>query len=149
MKREVFLKENGVTTKLTGNEQVEELDEIFNATPTTVHKCSTCQYCRADMCEKVRDRAKHKIKFYGFIKGGYQIYKNGNLKNFVVADCENFKLDKPRDTIRNSREKIAKLNALKELFTGATNLAEANQMIDKNHRLYRKYKGYAKEQTEE
>ena len=121
----ILKKENGVVSTLEATPELEEL--ICSG----CHLCwdKNCANARANLCSKVFDEHKKHIKLYDYITDGAQILdEEGNVQNFIVSKCNNYKLSRYEETtqIKNTREIKTLRDNLKKAYFGAETIDEAD-----------------------
>ncbi len=95
------------------------------------HLCwKDCECAYVSKCPKIADAKKKNISEYDFIKRGYQIYnENGELDDFGVFECDNYKY---KDPYNKSNLNLKEINYLKaSIFTnyfGVETVDEANMI---------------------
>ena len=125
MKNVMFIKENGVVTKVAYNEET-----INKARENNSGKCFECKYAYASECPKVQDRGIKKISKYDFIEDCIYSFNEKGEQDLYISKCNKFEKDEQRKRA-TTREEIERLKYLKEsikiLFYDCENIEEANR----------------------
>ncbi len=125
MKNVMFIKENGIVTKTSYNE-----DAIKKIKENNSGKCFECKYAYASECPKVQDRGIKRISKYDFIEDCVYAFNEKGEQDLYITKCNKFENDEPRKKA-TTREEIEHLKYLKEsikiLFYNSENIEEANR----------------------
>ena len=126
MKNVMFIKENGVISKVRYNEEaIKEIRENNSG------KCFTCKHAYASECPKVQDRGIKRISKYDFIEDCVYSFNEKGEQDLFVIKCNEFIKDEPRKRT-TTKEEIMRLKHLKEsikiLFYDGEDIEEANRI---------------------
>lgn len=118
---------NGIY-ELSQNIFADLIDIIY--TKIQKHLCFNCQNASSSLCPKVKDRIKSRIDSYDFITEGCQEIKaNGEIKNFIVTKCDNYKKDESRSIPAEKLERLKNLKeSIKILYFDGEDINEANRL---------------------
>lgn len=84
-------------------------DLQINQLKTLPSKCFDCRYANAKDCLKIAIGAKSGLELFPFINVAIQVINDdGSLESFYIADCVDFKHDKPRvNQFKNKKSSLA------------------------------------------
>lgn len=127
MRNIILEKENGNVIDLPKTKEV--IYELHNGSRIK-HLCFDCVRGCASKCTKIADYRKKPITAYDFIISGYQIYDNrGNVQEFAVTECQNYKHDKPKYVSKKELLAAKKTISLFHMaYFGANNLDELSEI---------------------
>ena len=129
MRNIVLEKDNGKVIDLPKTKEV--IYELHEGSRIK-HLCFDCVRGCVSKCAKVADYRKKPITAYDFIIGGYQIYDNkGDVQEFTVTECQNYKYDEPKYVSKKEKMAARKVIGLFHMaYFGANDLDELEEIKD-------------------
>ena len=127
MKNIILEKDNGKVIDLPKTKEV--IYELHNGSRIK-HLCFDCVRGCASKCAKIADYRKKPITAYDFIISGYQIYDNrGDVEEFTVTECQNYKYDDPKYVSEKEKMAARKTIGLFHMaYFGANDLDELEEI---------------------
>lgn len=127
MRNIVLEKDNGKVIDLPKTKEV--IYELHNGSRIK-HLCFDCVRGCASKCQKIADYRKKPITAYDFIISGYQIYDNrGDVEEFTVTECQNYKYDDPKYVSEKEKMAARKTIGLFHMaYFGANDLDELEEI---------------------
>ena len=127
MKNIILEKDNGKVIDLPKTKEV--IYELHNGSRIK-HLCFDCVRGCVNKCTKIADYRKKPITAYDFIISGYQIYDNrGDVEEFTVTECQNYKYDDPKYVSEKEKMAARKTIGLFHMaYFGANDLDELEEI---------------------
>lgn len=131
-------KENGIfdLSKRVFNDKVHE---AYDRSSHVI--CWDCSNGFPSKCQKVADYVKQSIDAYDFIRSGYQVIENGEVKKFVVSSCDCF--GRNASSVPMSNSELKKLtDSLAMYFYDADSPEEVRRIRDGRGSSTRGFNGF-------
>ena len=127
MRNIVLEKDNGKVIDLPKTKEV--IYELHNGSKIR-HLCFDCVRGCVSKCQKIADYRKKPITAYDFIINGYQVFDNrGNIQEFTVTKCQNYKYDEPKYLTAKGRVEAKKIkDTFHMAYFGANDLDELEEI---------------------